>query len=314
MADFARAFTPPRAAGFAGGAIPPPADFAAALAFASPLPDFTTRLGTPSVDGSFPLSAAPTPSVDEALGFGTPPPRAISAVADSLLHVDFASMPLPTDSWHAVEQLEAALEMVRRSVETQLEDIELDTERLESMYDQLVDQVAEVEESAPETAETEMKSLLVCYFPREANKEMIRNAFAPFGTIDSVYLVHKDGKPACYGFVNFAEHSTAKMALEAAQAEQVQLIDKRNVIWRVKAEWTQTNEIPKKPKKKRTKKDTPGGAKSLDFDQSGATTPPMDLSASLTGHPYHPSLSPPPMSATSPQFRYMKPLSYSVAS
>ena len=136
---------------------------------------------------------------------------------------------------------------VRRSVETQLEDIELDTQRLESMYDQLVDQVsaaswasgistrtsqstnllqgifhfnyviniysvlvwantgagslsavfrswvvfsavfihpesrsevAEVEEEAPETAETEMKSLLVCYFPREANKEMIRNASA----------------------------------------------------------------------------------------------------------------------------------------
>merc|ERR1719321_2043414 len=180
------------------------------------------------------------------------------------------------------------------------------------MYDELVDQVAEVEDVQP--GASEMKSLLVCYFPREANKEMIRNAFAPFGTIDSVYLVHKDGKPACYGFVNFAEHSAAKMALEAAQAEQVQLIDKRNVIWRVKAEWTQTNEIPKKPKKKRGKKDTPAtAAKSFDFE-TGATTPPMDLSASLTGHPYHPSLSPPPMSATSPQFRYMKPLSYSVAS
>jgi hypothetical protein len=308
MADFARAFTPPRAGDFAGGTIPPPADFA--RAFASPLPDFTSQLGTPSVDGSFPLSAVPTPSVDEALGFGTPP-RPLSAVADSLLHVDFTSMPLPTDSWQAVEQLEAALQMVRRSVETQLEDIELDTQRLESMYDQLVDQVAEVEEEAPETAETEMKSLLVCYFPREANKEMIRNAFAPFGAIDSVYLVHKDGKPACYGFVNFNEHAAAKMALEAAQAEQVQLIDKRNVIWRVKAEWTETNEIPKKPKKKRAKKES-GGKPPYDL-ASGATTPPMDLSASLKGHPYHPSLSPPPTSATSPLFRYMKPLSYSVA-
>ena len=34
-----------------------------------------------------------------------------------------------------------------------------------------------------------MRSLLVCYFPREANKEMIRTAFAAFGSIESVYLV-----------------------------------------------------------------------------------------------------------------------------
>jgi hypothetical protein len=210
---------------------------------------------------------------------------------------------MPADSWRAVEQLEAALELVRRSVETQLDDIECDTQRLETMYDELVDQVAEVEETQP--GADEMKSLLVCYFPREANKEMIRNAFLPFGNIDSVYLVHKDGKPACYGFVNFHEHETAAMALAAAQREEVQLVDKRNVIWRVKAEWTQTNEIPKKPKKKRAKKAV------SDRTPSGATTPPMDLSALV--HPYHPSLSPAPVSTTSPMFRYMQPLSYTVA-
>jgi len=236
-------------------------------------------------------------------------PQLSTDASDPLAAVDFASMPLPVDSWCAVEQLEAALELVRHSVEAQLNDIELDTQRLEVMYDALVDQVAEVEEAQP--GGIEMRSLLVCYFPREANKEMIRNAFAPFGAIDSVYLVHKDGKPACYGFVNFHEHEAAAMALDAAQREDIQLVDKRNVIWRVKAEWTQTSEIPKKPKKKRAKgkfaSDRIGAA-------SGATTPPIDLHQSLLGHPYHPSLSPPPVSAASPQFRYMQPLSYTVAS
>jgi len=235
------------------------------------------------------------------------------SVAESLAGVDFSSMPMPADSWHAVEQLEAALEIVRRSVEGQLQDIEDDTQRLEVMYDELKEQVEEVEGESTET----MKSLLVCYFPREANKEMIRNAFAPFGVIDSVYLVHKDGKPACYGFVNFSTHETAENALAAAQREEIELVDKRNIIWRVKAEWTTTNDIPKKPKKKRPKGKTTPDFRTRD---SGSSTPPMDLHASLLGSlgalGYHPmgNLSPTlSLSATSPQFRYMQPLSYTVA-
>merc|ERR1719331_3538405 len=89
--------------------------------------------------------------------------------------------------------------------------------------------------SSPEAPETPAidglenpRSLLVCYFPREANKEMIRQAFAPFGEIETVYLVHKDGKPACYGFVNFREHESAAAAHEAARLEQIELVDKRN--------------------------------------------------------------------------------------
>jgi RNA recognition motif-containing protein len=82
---------------------------------------------------------------------------------------------------------------------------------------------------------------------------MIRQAFLPYGNIDSVYLVHKEGKPACYGFVNFHDHGCAAAALAAANEEQIVLIDKRETVWHVKAEWTTTTSIPKKPKKKRNK-------------------------------------------------------------
>lgn len=128
----------------------------------------------------------------------------------------------------------------------------------------------------PKTEPTpDMKSLLVCYFPREANKAMIRDAFAPFGTIDSVYLVHKQGKPACYGFVNFSDHLAAERAVAAADAEQIRLVDRRGVVWNVKAEWTTTPDIPKKPKKKKTK------------DDRGSRTPPLDF-ATLPGFPQQP--------------------------
>merc|ERR1719253_1049305 len=100
----------------------------------------------------------------------------------------------------------------------------------------------------------EMRSLIVCYFPRESNKDMIRQAFSPYGLIDSVYLVHKDGKPACYGFVNFNDHPSAVAAMRAAANKEIVLVDKRNEKWCVKAEWTKSADIPKKPKKKRSKK------------------------------------------------------------
>jgi hypothetical protein len=99
-----------------------------------------------------------------------------------------------------------------------------------------------------------MRSLIVNYFPREANKDMLRRAFLPYGQIDSVYLVHKEGKPACYGFVNFHDHASAASALAAANSAEIALVDKRDVTWHVKAEWTSSPEIPKNHgKKKRSK-------------------------------------------------------------
>lgn len=207
------------------------------------------------------------------------PPLPLDTV-QALGAVDFSSMPVPVDAWLAVHQLEAALEGVRHGVETQLSTIESDTHRLETMYRDLRGQVDDVD------AEGECRSLLVCYFPREANKEMIRTAFAAYGSIDSVYLVHKDGKPACYGFVNFHEHEAAANALQAANEEKIELIDKRNVVWHVKAEWTLTSEIPKKPKKKRTKKanETPGKLS----DDGSSPTPPVALNKAMMKG-YHPS-------------------------
>jgi hypothetical protein len=158
----------------------------------------------------------------------------------------------------AVEELEEALDFVRAGVEQQLLTLELDTQRLEKLYEDLKDTI-NVQEVTTECHEG-MRSLLVCYFPREANKDMIRRAFLPFGPIDSVYLVHKDGKPACYGFVNFHDHPSAAHALAAANGGSIQLVDKRDTIWTVKAEWTTSPDIPKKPKKKRTKAKGKGGA------------------------------------------------------
>merc|ERR1719428_535485 len=162
-----------------------------------------------------------------------------------------ATLGMAEDPRQAVEELEAALEMVRSGVEQQLHTLEIDTQRLEQLYEDLKGTInmAEVTTECHEG----MRSLLVCYFPREANKDMIRRAFLPFGPIDSVYLVHKDGKPACYGFVNFHDHPSAATALAAANAGAIQLVDKRDTIWTVKAEWTTQPEIPKKPKKKRSK-------------------------------------------------------------
>merc|ERR1719506_3045538 len=213
-------------------------------------------------------------------GLRVPPPMPLGSV-DGLANVDFSSMPVPEDTWMAVQQLEAALEGVRFGVEHQLNVIEDDTDRLESMYAELRSRVANHELTHGIDG---MRSLLVCYFPREANKEMIRQAFSPYGPIDSVYLVHKDGKPACYGFVNFHDHASAARALAAANSERVELVDKRNVIWHVKAEWTMSSDIPKKPKKKRgKKKDEPGGKMPEE-----SPTPPVALNRALKG--YHPKM------------------------
>jgi RNA recognition motif-containing protein len=215
--------------------------------------------------------------------------------------VDFASMPVQDDTWIAVRQLEAAFEEMRFGVENQLNVIEADTENLESMYDDLRGQVmsAEFVNGADGMG---MRSLLVCYFPREANKEMIRQAFSPYGAIDSVYLVHKDGKPACYGFVNFHDHASAGRALAAANAERVELVDKRNVIWHVKAEWTLSTDIPKKPKKKRGKKKDEGVHKSEE-----SPTPPVALNRAMKG--YHPKMT---LSGLPQHARIAHSLSYTV--
>jgi len=205
--------------------------------------------------------------------------------AESLFALDFASLPMaqwPDDSWEAVKQLEAALESVRHGVELQLQEIESDTCNLEELCE---DMRMQVQGMSPEVEGLEsMRSLLVCYFPREANKEMIRTAFARYGAIDSVYLVHKDGKPACYGFVNFADHPSAVAAMRAAANKEIVLVDKRNEKWCVKAEWTKSAEIPKKPKKKRSKKNAAqdyfGSPGREDFYDRMAGSPPLPLSPS----------------------------------
>jgi RNA recognition motif-containing protein len=111
---------------------------------------------------------------------------------------------------------------------------------------------------------------------------MIRRAFSPYGPIDSVYLVHKDGKPACYGFVNFSDHASAASAWAAANSGKIELVDKSDVTWNVKAEWTTSLEIPKKPKKKRNKKDESGKA------QEESSTLSDDLKRDLMK--YHPNM------------------------
>jgi hypothetical protein len=157
----------------------------------------------------------------------------------------------------------AALDQFEDTIDPSLEDqsmampamddyvIEKYMETFDSTYNDL-----HIEASAELThGVNAMRSLIVNYFPREANKDMLRQAFTPYGQIDSVYLVHKDGKPACYGFVNFHDHASAARAMVAASLDKIELVDKRDVTWHVKAEWTTSSEIPKKPKKKRSKKD-----------------------------------------------------------
>jgi len=94
----------------------------------------------------------------------------------------------------------------------------------------------------------------------------------------------------------------AAAAHDAAKQEQIELVDKRNAIWHVKAEWTATNDIPKKPKKKRLQK-----ADRSPAAMSGASTPQLDLRTSL--HGYHPKLS----TTSTPNFKFSQ-LSYVVPS
>jgi hypothetical protein len=241
----------------------------------------------------------------------------------ALACVDFSTMPLTQNPWVAVDDLESAIQACRAGIEKQISILEDDTKRCEAAYVEMEQQVKSLEyaatepglvtaqsyASSPDAPDTPAvdgdenpRSLLVCYFPREANKEMIRQAFAPFGEIETVYLVHKDGKPACYGFVNFRDHESAAAAHAAAKTEQIELVDKRNAIWHVKAEWTATTDIPKKPKKKRLQK-----AERSPVAMSGASTPQLDLRTSLTG--YHPKLS----NSSTPSFKFSQ-LSYVVPS
>merc|ERR1719172_289048 len=201
----------------------------------------------------------------------TPAPDAAKGLmAPGELVQQLVNLPMAADPREAVADLEAALALVKKGVEQQLLSLEEDTNQLETLYEELKGDVMKAEVTTE--CHEGMRSLLVCYFPREANKDMIRQAFLPYGAIDSVYLVHKDGKPACYGFVNFHDHVSAARALAAANSERVELVDKRNVIWHVKAEWTLSSDIPKKPKKKREE----------------SPTPPVALNRALKG--YHPKM------------------------
>merc|ERR1719379_2030626 len=97
-------------------------------------------------------------------------------------HSDYVPVPVATDTGDDTNE---------PSLDDQLVATE-DLNFLEYTYDDLRSPDAELM-----LGYDQMRSLIVCYFPREANKDMIRRAFSPYGRIDSVYIVHKDCKPAC---------------------------------------------------------------------------------------------------------------------
>merc|ERR1719253_1556905 len=51
------------------------------------------------------------------------------------------------------------------------------------------------------------RTILVCYFPREADRSSLHNTFSKYGTVESVNRVEDPvtKQPKCYGFVRFAE-------------------------------------------------------------------------------------------------------------
>jgi hypothetical protein len=199
--------------------------------------------------------------------------------ASALAHTEDVLVPVAADASEDTKEPSFDDELVAMEDLNVIENI---TELLESTYDDFRSQDADAESIA---GTDQMRSLIVCYFPREANKDMIRRAFSPYGPIDSVYLVHVNGKPACYGFVNFNDHPSAASALAAAKAGRIELVDKRDVLWNVKAEWTSHQEIPKKPKKKRErgKKDKFDPTTPVDSDCAGM----YDSKMTIRGLPKH---------------------------
>lgn len=61
----------------------------------------------------------------------------------------------------------------------------------------------------------EWTNLYVKNFPRSWSKERLSDVFAPFGAVNSVVvMLDKEGNSSGFGFVDFAEHESAKKALE----------------------------------------------------------------------------------------------------
>jgi RNA recognition motif-containing protein len=218
-----------------------------------------------------------------------------SALDDS----EYVPVPVATDSWEDTNEPSFNDHLVDTE---DLNVIDNYTELLEFPFDGLTydDLRSEAADAEITPGIDAMRSLIVCYFPREANKDMIRRAFSPYGPIDSVYLVHKDGKPACYGFVNFSDHPSAASALAAANSGRIELVDKRDAVWNVKAEWTLSQDIPKKPKKKRFKKDESGKGPE-------ENTPSVDLNRALMK--YHPNV---PIRGLPKHARSVQTLNYTV--
>jgi hypothetical protein len=85
------------------------------------------------------------------------------------------------------------------------------------------------------------KSILICYFPREASEHDIKEAFSQYSDVESVFLVEKNGVPKCYGFVNYYTHEDAVQGLAATEQERIRFKDNRGLDWTVKAEWADGN-------------------------------------------------------------------------
>ena len=82
------------------------------------------------------------------------------------------------------------------------------------------------------------RTLLIAYFPREANKEEISNCLSKHGKVNRVHLiVEKDTKkPKCYGFVEFLSTEDVNAVLAATEGGAVTMVDTRDHMWHLRAE------------------------------------------------------------------------------
>jgi len=83
------------------------------------------------------------------------------------------------------------------------------------------------------------RSLLLCYFPREAKEKDLQRALeqipAIYGQIKSIFISSNGEKSKCFGFANFTTHDAARIALLATEQQRIVLDDRRGVQWTLKA-------------------------------------------------------------------------------
>mmetsp|Transcript_30817 Transcript_30817/g.54725 ORF Transcript_30817/g.54725 Transcript_30817/m.54725 type:complete len:352 (-) Transcript_30817:73-1128(-) len=92
------------------------------------------------------------------------------------------------------------------------------------------------------------RTLLIAYYPRGTTEEGLRSIFESFGKVHIVNLVKdKSGLPMCYGFIRFAEASTAEQAYLSCQTGRVIMHDLDGKAWHLKASWAK-NAFGKKGK------------------------------------------------------------------